>query len=236
MPAPLCAALVLLVVGIISAQAEPVHLSGRVVDAASGAPLPGAHVRIAGLDRDAVTGSDGEFLVRGLPPGVHTIRVRLIGYHYAEQSIELTVSRTLAVSLRPNPVVLEGITVTADRMESRRLAAPVSVRTLTQERLRTGTNWNAADFITSHMGLSVVRCPGRIEAQCAVIRGRPLNLAVFIDERPAPGGLDELRQYQAWHLYLVEVYGEGRMIRAYSTVFIERLATKPRRLLPIRMQ
>ena len=58
--------------------------------------------------------------------------------------------------------------------------------------------------------------------------------SVYIDEFPALGGLDELGMYSPQDLYLIEVYSFGRVIRAYTYEFMERMAERPMALLPIR--
>jgi hypothetical protein len=43
-------------------------------------PLSGAEISVAGDSLAAISDSDGSFVLRGIPPGQHVIRVRRIGY------------------------------------------------------------------------------------------------------------------------------------------------------------
>ncbi len=55
-------------------------LDGRVVDADTGAPLPGAHVWLVDLGLGDVVRLDGSFLVPLLPTGRYVVRVSHVGY------------------------------------------------------------------------------------------------------------------------------------------------------------
>ena len=48
-------------------------LKGRVRDAETGEPLPGANVYLENADRGASTGLDGEFEIGGVAEGSHTL-------------------------------------------------------------------------------------------------------------------------------------------------------------------
>jgi hypothetical protein len=62
-------------------RAQSAALRGRVVDAASGAPLEGAGVLLTGPERVArPTDAGGFFVVTGLAPGRYLLRVTLAGY------------------------------------------------------------------------------------------------------------------------------------------------------------
>jgi hypothetical protein len=60
--------------------------------------------------------------------------------------------------------------------------------------------------------------------ECFTIRGSPMRVSVWIDERP--GALDELTFYDPIDLARVEVFGGGRMIRVYTTWFMESAARR----------
>ena len=56
-------------------------VSGRIVDAGSGFPLPGAHVMLNGGEPGAVSDQDGRFKFTGAAPGDHEITVNLHRLH-----------------------------------------------------------------------------------------------------------------------------------------------------------
>src|SRR5437870_11976188 len=59
---------------------ETGRVAGTVTAQQTGAPLAGASVTLAGGSLGAVTGSDGRYLIAGVPPGTFRVRARLIGY------------------------------------------------------------------------------------------------------------------------------------------------------------
>ncbi len=64
--------------------ARTVAVTGTVRDTATGAPLPGAVVRIMELHREGRTHEDGSFLIGAVPPGTYRLVVQRIGYRAAD--------------------------------------------------------------------------------------------------------------------------------------------------------
>lgn len=84
---------------LIAAQAPvgSAGITGRVVDAASRQPIPGAVVQLRALDRSVETDSLGQFSMSGLPGGFFAIRVIRIGYAPVERNLNVTVGRVARV-------------------------------------------------------------------------------------------------------------------------------------------
>ncbi len=80
--------LILLILPARALHAQRGVVRGHIADSA-GTALPHAQVSLVGI-RLAVTSSDqGDYVLRGVAPGTHTLRVRLLGY--APQSVRITV-------------------------------------------------------------------------------------------------------------------------------------------------
>ena len=91
---------------------------GRVVSAATGAPVFGAVVRLAGSDAAAITSPDGTFRIAGVPAGTHAITAGAGGFmERTIGGVEVSpdVSRELVVTLQPRPSYVEQIVVTPSR-------------------------------------------------------------------------------------------------------------------------
>jgi hypothetical protein len=54
-------------------------LTGTVVDAGTGKPVPFANVVVLGARRGALSDEAGAFVITAIPPGSHTIRIQVIG-------------------------------------------------------------------------------------------------------------------------------------------------------------
>ncbi|MDX2192499.1 MAG: TonB-dependent receptor [Gemmatimonadales bacterium] len=65
--------------GLLVAQAGGGRIAGKVVDAKSGVPLPGANVEVVGAGLRATTNLDGRYSIQNVPAGTATVTARLIG-------------------------------------------------------------------------------------------------------------------------------------------------------------
>jgi hypothetical protein len=71
-------------------------LTGRVVGE-NGTPLAQAQIRVAGMTALVLTGKDGRFQLAGVVPGHHVLEIRLLGYHMAQQPMDVGPGETLDV-------------------------------------------------------------------------------------------------------------------------------------------
>ncbi len=105
---------------------------GRVADS-SGAPLGRVTVTIEALGARATTDDQGNYELKSVPPGTHTLRVRLLGY--VPQVVRVTVSEAQPTrqdfSLRSQPIALAPVDVVvgsrARHTAADELAVPVDV-------------------------------------------------------------------------------------------------------------
>lgn len=98
----------------------PPEVRGRVTEQSSGTPVPGAVVEVAGSGLRTFAAADGGFRLRGLLPGEREIRVHAPGYRTSTVAIQAENGRSLwlPVALESETVALEGIRVTAERVEA----------------------------------------------------------------------------------------------------------------------
>lgn len=107
-----------LVVPAAGAQGATAAIAGRVLDARSRAPIPGAIVTLASVRRPPVTvDSTGRFVHAGLAAGSHRIEVRAIGYAIGAWVVVLAegdTARGLELALDPREYVLPAVDASAD--------------------------------------------------------------------------------------------------------------------------
>lgn len=213
--------------------AEDVPFHGMVVDHESGTPVEGVSVYLPAHRIGFLTLEDGRFRIPDIPVGELEVEVQRIGYADVTLWMDLEASSPpVRIELLPNPVMLEGFEVVVDRFERRRRATATSIRVLNESELLTSAALDAADLVIRRGGVRMGRCPGFMrETWCSTTRGRPTPVQVYIDEAPAIGGMAQLAMYQPYEFYMVEVYGGGRHIRAYTHRFMEWAAGA--RLTPI---
>ncbi|UCC71256.1 MAG: TonB-dependent receptor [Gemmatimonadota bacterium] len=119
--APIPAAAILLLTALTLGRAqEPIRAGatviGRILDAASGAPVPVAEVLVEGTAIYALSDSAGRYLLRRVPPGPHVLLVRALGYASARIPITAPARGTLArdVRLAARALEVEELIVVAD--------------------------------------------------------------------------------------------------------------------------
>ena len=97
-------------------RAQEVTIAGTVTDNDSKAPIEFASVLMKGNGRWAITDSEGRFSIKNIPTGKTTLTVQCLGY--ATRSITLDITEDiprLHLTLKPENLKLEGVTVTAKR-------------------------------------------------------------------------------------------------------------------------
>jgi len=205
-------------------------LVGHVLDD-EGRPLVGAFVALADSDWGSLTNEDGRFLIPDLYEGTVDLRVEQLGYEPLVWRGYVRAEEPVELRLTARPIVLEGLLVVTDRFRSRRNGTATSVRWFDRAALATSVQNTALDFVTTRAGLTRYACNGRYSTSCLLIRGRLAEPIVYVDEVPVIGGMEYLEAIQPHELYMIEVYGAGRHIRAYTPQFMERAAKQ--RLHPI---
>ena len=101
------------------AQQGTADLRGRAVDQ-QGAVLPGVTIVVrhqdSGLFREAVTSTDGTFLMSGMTPGVYEVSADLTGFRkYSQRGVRLEVGRATQIELKLEVGGLtEAVTVSAE--------------------------------------------------------------------------------------------------------------------------
>ncbi len=107
-----------LMAGSILAQTSTGKLAGKVTDARTGDPLPGANILIMGTELGAATNARGEYFIINVVPGTYDVRVSFVGY--ATQTIKdvrivAGITKELNVSLEEATAELKEIVVTSQR-------------------------------------------------------------------------------------------------------------------------
>src|SRR5438093_12450185 len=115
-----------------AAAAQTGTITGYVA-ASTGAGIPGATIRVEGTMLHATTDEKGRFELQGVPAGVHRLRVLLLGYRAATQSVTMGAGATAEVSftLERAPIPVEAVEVVvgsrARHTAADELAVPVDV-------------------------------------------------------------------------------------------------------------
>lgn len=91
-------------------------IAGKVMDAATKEPLPGASVTVEGTTLGSSTDVDGNYLILNVPPGLYAVTASLLGYKKVRvQNVRVSTDFTTTLnfpleegSIELEPVVVEG--------------------------------------------------------------------------------------------------------------------------------
>ena len=146
----------------------PGTVRGRVTDAATGAALAGAQIRIDGTTLGTQSGNDGSYTVTGVPAGSQFVSVRRVGYAPERASITMAGAAdvTQNFALRPAAVTLSEVVVTG-------VAAPTTKRQL-------------GNTIETVAGEQIARAPG-VSSIDQALQGKVTG-AVISENSGQPGG------------------------------------------------
>jgi len=100
------------------AQESTGKVQGRVVDEATGAPIAGASVTVAGTTIGNLTNNQGFYFLNEVPAGLQTVRAEFIGYRAVEISDERILAgqtTTLNFDLSSSAVELDVLVVEGER-------------------------------------------------------------------------------------------------------------------------
>ncbi len=153
-----------------AASSQSNTLAGRVTDAETGAPLPGASVAIPSLSRGASTDVDGRFSITSLPTGPLRVVVSFLGYRSEVRTVDVGPSTAaLDVALAASIVEAPDVTVTARAQASDLLSTPQSVSVVDEGQLDRASGATPFDALDEGAGVRLLRTGAGIAKP--VIRG-----------------------------------------------------------------
>lgn len=92
-------------------------LAGRVFDASTGEPLPGANVLLDGTQMGTITDVDGNYFIIGVPVGTYNVQASFVGYQaQTVENVEINAGYTRELDFTLSPgVELDEIVVEYER-------------------------------------------------------------------------------------------------------------------------
>ena len=161
---------------------------GRANDEKTGEPLPGANIVLLGTGIGTETGVDGKFSLTGLPRGVYTVSVSMLGFapHLAED-VRVTANDTLRlyVRLSSTPIELPAIVVSASKRARNAVDAPTSVSLIGAEELQSDNSVSLNESLEYVPGVNMVGGQVNIRGSSGYSRGTGSRVLMLIDGFPA---------------------------------------------------
>lgn len=151
-------------------------LKGRVFDKQTKDALPGATVLVKGTVIGASTDLNGAFVIHGVPAGEQTVEISYVGYHTADEKVEMPENGTVNKDFYLVATAVQGkvVVVTAQALGqvqsiNQQLASNKIVSIVSAAKIQSLPDFNAAGAIGRLPGVSVTRSDG--EATKVVING-----------------------------------------------------------------
>lgn len=170
------------------------RIEGKVV--AKEGPLFGVNIILKNTNKGAISGEEGEYTIRTIPPGNYTITASYIGYTSAEKTIIVRDSTTTQVSfhLKKEASNLGEIVISGTMRETYATQSPVKVLVTSPAELsRAEISGNIMDLIGNISGVSTQLNCGVCGTNSIRINGAEgTNTAVLIDGMPILGALSSI--------------------------------------------
>lgn len=225
----------------LSGQNTPARVSGQVIEFETGTPIAEVLIEVLGTRGGTLSDSLGRFVLPRETSGRVRLNASRLGYVDVVRDLDVWSGAFVTITMRPRPVLIEGIKVRLDRLERRNNATPYASSAYVERELRTSPARDAADFLARREpSFRFVPCDGEPDLDrevfpgaCVLIRNRPVILQIYVDEWETVGGLEELRSYDMRDLYRVELYPHCAQIWVYTRWFMEDVARARSALRPI---
>ncbi len=157
-----------------------VILSGKITDAVTGAPLPGATVYIADDKMGTSAGADGTYRISNIPDGHHIIEITHTGYSTRVEHIELVADTKMDFTLSPVITENQGVIVTGVAGATSIRKAPVPVSAIKKQALLQTSSTNIIDALSHVPGVSQLSTGPAISKP--VIRGLGFTRVVTVND------------------------------------------------------
>ena len=160
------------------------RIEGRVLDRETNKPLPGVNILIENTNKGTTTDLRGTFILRSVTTGSKELVFSFVGYRQLSKTVEVSAGETtsLSIQLAPDPVIMEGIQVTALRPDQ------IANKNLGKADVRKANPRDSGELMRSVQGVDAVR-RGPVGLD-PVIRGlRETEIGTYLDgTRIFPGG------------------------------------------------
>ena len=154
-------------------------VAGRLTDARTGEPLPGANVVFPDLKQGTATDADGRYSFANLPRGRFLVQVTSLGYNTISQTVDTGSGQPLDLQLSPAATEIGQVVVTGVSQATELRRSPVPTTVVDRTRLNQNSATNVVDAIAHTPGISQITTGAAISKP--VVRGLGYNRVVTLN-------------------------------------------------------
>ena len=189
--------------------ADVAEIKGKVTDAQTKSPLPGATVFIPDLRQSALSNENGTFTFKNVPAhGRFLVQVSYIGYKTITRMVDFASPQAFDFALQASVIEGREVVITGSPSSSDNRKNSTSVATVSKAELLRHPSTNLIDAISRVPGVSQVTTGPAISKP--VIRGLSYNRVVTLDNGVKQQGQQwgdehgvEIDQYSADHVEIL---------------------------------
>jgi iron complex outermembrane receptor protein len=190
----------------VSAISQQIFTLSGIVGDNDKQPLPAASVLVSPGNYGTVTDKNGKFIIGKLQPGDYTIQVIYLGYKKYSCQLNLKNNVTLEITLEPELLTLNEITITDNYADQRKREESVSVEVVNNEYLKQNLGGSLMKSLDRLPGVSTIDI-GSGQSK-PVIRGLGFNRVVVTEN----GIKHEGQQWGADHGLEVDQFASDRIV------------------------
>jgi iron complex outermembrane receptor protein len=157
-----------------------ISVTGKVTDAQTGDPLPGASILLAEVRVGAVTDSAGRYAFRNVPSGHHTIEVSYSGFTTLVTHRDILATTVQDFAIAPSVKEQLGITITGVAHATAIRNAPIPVSVMRRQDILQTPATNIIDLLSRLPGVSQITTGPAVSKP--VIRGLGFNRVVVVND------------------------------------------------------
>jgi len=167
-----------------SGRTSQAQMSGTVTDGATGEPLPGAILRVAGRKEYAITDREGRYSLT-LPAGEHELAIQFVGYEELQQSVWLVSNGEADFRVFEKSLQLQTVVITDERLDLNISGTRMSTIRLDAKAIRElPTSLGESDLIRSVTLLPGVQSVGEFGSGFIVRGGNTDQNLILLEEMP----------------------------------------------------
>jgi iron complex outermembrane receptor protein len=155
-------------------------LTGKITDEITGAPMPGATIRIHDINRDAIANDSGQYKTSFIPAGNYLVEVSYIGHASIVEQVAINGNTIKDFVLKDAVVEQEGVTVTGVSTATRLKQSPQPVAILKRTELLKISSSNIINSLTKIAGVNALTTGPAISKP--FIRGLGYNRVLIVND------------------------------------------------------
>jgi len=166
-------------------------LTGRVVCAKTGEPLPGVNIILLGTVLGTTTDLQGRFYLSGIPPGIYSVKVSMMGYKSKTvHKVRIIPGEVTSLDFKLEETVIQApaVVVTATKRRQSFQDSPNSVTVITSREIEQKNTFTLDNVLRYTPGVNIAAGQVNIRGSTGYSRGAGSRVLLLIDGCPAITG------------------------------------------------